>query len=327
MTTSRSNAIRSEQLDFLREAVAACAAFDAADRLGVLARLQREPAHVPTLARDCAISERGSQALLAVLTSLGLVEVDSGGTYRAATPDLVGLAALRRRWDHLAQAVQAGSPTVAGDDPAGASMLYPDTVSHLAVFFAAAAEQAADHLAGQGTRMLDVRAGAAPWSLAVAARDAGCRVTAIDLPTVLARTRQTVEAAGRQAQYQYVAGDIFATDWGSAAYDLVIAGNICHVFDDEANRRLLRRCLDALRPGGKLAILDALPNERLDGPRPVVLYALGLLLRTRHGRVYPFSTYAGWLREVGFEAVERTDLSTSTASLITAHRPGGLSCD
>ena len=67
-------------------------------------------------------------------------------------------------------------------------------------------------------------------------------------------------------------------------------------------------------PGGTLAILDALPNERLDGPRPVVLYALGLLLRTSRGQVYPFSTYVGWLREIGFEAIELIDLSPTPAN-------------
>jgi SAM-dependent methyltransferase len=115
---------------------------------------------------------------------------------------------------------------------------------------------------------------------------------------------------------------VFAVDWGEAAYDLVIAANLCHLFDEATNSRLLARLLGALRPGGTLAVVDALPNEPLDGPRPVVLYALGLLLRTQRGGVYPFTTYVSWLRGAGYNAVQRVDLSGGAPlSLITARRP------
>jgi SAM-dependent methyltransferase len=200
--------------------------------------------------------------------------------------------------------------------------MYPEVVSHLGALFAQVAERAADHLATRGLRVLDLGAGAAPWSLALTARNPDIRVTAVDLPAVLAVTRQVVATRGYDLQFDYLSGDLFTIDLGRSIYDLAIAGNLCHLFDEATNRRLLGRLFDALRPGGTLAILDALPNERLDGPRPIVLYALGLLLRTNRGQVYPFSTYVGWLRDAGYEVVERIDLSpTPPISLITARRP------
>jgi len=159
-------------------------------------------------------------------------------------------------------------------------------------------------------------------ALALAARQPDCQVTAVDLPAVLPSTRQAVAVAGRAAQFRFLAGDLFEVEWGRASYDLTVAGSVCHLFDEAANRRMLARLFDALRPGGRLAILDALPNERLDGPRPVVLYALGLLLRTTGGRVYPFSTYVGWLRDAGYDSIERMDISPGPLiSLMTARRP------
>jgi SAM-dependent methyltransferase len=314
-----------EQLDFLQEAIAASSAFAAADRLGVLARLVAGPADPVTLARDCTISERGARLLLAALTSLGLIEEGSDGSYRAAASDLAQLAAMSTPWGHLAEAIREDRPTMAGDTPGGAGALYPEVVSYLGALFAPVAKHAADHLVAQDLRdrVLDLGAGAAPWSLALAARNPDVRVTAVDLPAVLAVTRQVVATSGYDLQFDYLSGDLFTIDLGRSAYDLAIAGNLCHLFDEATNRRLLRRLFDALHPGGTLAILDALPNERLDGPRPVVLYALGLLLRTNRGQVYPFSTYVGWLRDIGYEAVERIDLSPSTPpiSLITARRP------
>jgi len=314
-----------EQLDFLQEAIAASSALAAADRLGVLARLAAGPADPVTLARDCAISERGARLLLAALISLGLIEEASDGSYSAAASDLAQLAAMITPWGHLAEAIREDQPTMAGDTPGGAGALYPGVVSHLGALFAPVAEHAADHLVARGLRdrVLDLGAGAAPWSLALAARNPDIRVTAVDLPAVLAVTRQVVATKGYDLQFDYLSGDLFTIDLGRSAYDLAIAGNLCHLFDEATNRRLLGRLFDALRPGGTLAILDALPNERLDGPRPIVLYALGLLLRTNRGQVYPFSTYMGWLRDTGYEAVERIDLSPSTPpiSLMMARRP------
>jgi len=148
-------------------------------------------------------------------------------------------------------------------------------------------------------------------------------VTAVDVPAVLAVTQQVVATSGYGAQFDYLSGDLFTIGLGHSAYDLAIAGSLCHLFDEATNRRLLGRLFDALRPGGTLAILDALPDEQFDGPRSVVLYALGLLLRTSRGQIYPFSTYVGWLRVIGYEAVERMDLSPAPPiSLIMARRPG-----
>jgi SAM-dependent methyltransferase len=313
--------VAAERLTFLQEAVAASAALAAADRLGVLTRLTAGPIDPSTLARECSIGERGSRLLVAALAGLGLVNRTADGRYRATSLDPERLASLRAPWDGLAEAIRNDRPAVAVDDPTGAEKLYPKAVSFLAELFAPAAARAAERLAGSGPRVLDVGAGAAPWSLAIAARDHACRVTAVDLPGVIPATRRAVAAAGLDGRFEMRAGDVFAIDLGRNEYDLAIAGNLCHLFDEASNRRLVDRLYETLRPDARLAIIDAVPDERLEGPRAVVLYALGLVLRTRAGRVYPFSTYVGWLREAGFEAIERFDLSAAPPlTLITARR-------
>jgi SAM-dependent methyltransferase len=311
-----------EQWSFLQEALAISSALSAADHLGVLARLDAGPADAITIARDCAISERGVRLLLAALSSLGLLEKDAGEVYRPALPNLAQLSMWITPWGQLTQAIRDDQPARAGDTPGGAETLYPEVVAHLGAWFAPAAERAAGHLIARGQRVLDLGAGAAPWSLALVARNPDMHVTAVDVPAVLAVTRQVVATSGYANRFDYLSGDLFTIDLGRSAYDLAIVGNLCHLFDEATNRRLLGQLFDALRPGGTAAILDALPNERLDGPRPVVLYALGLLLRTNRGQVYPFSTYVGWLREAGYEAIERIDLFTvPPVSLITARKP------
>jgi SAM-dependent methyltransferase len=311
-----------EQYMALQEALAISSALSAANHLGVLARLDAGPADALTIAHDCAISARGVRLLLAALCSLGVLEKDAGEVYRPAFPDLAHLTMWITPWGQLTQVIRDDQPARTGDTPGGAETLYPEMVAHLGAWFASAAERAADHLIARGQRVLDLGAGAAPWSLALVARNPDMHVTAVDVPAVLAVTRQVVATSGYVTQFDYLSGDLFTIDLGRCEYDLAIVGSLCHLFDEATNRRLLGRLFDTLRPEGTVAILDALPNERLDGPPSVVLYALGLLLRTNRGQVYPFSTYVSWLREVGYEAIERMDLfAVPPVSLITARKP------
>jgi hypothetical protein len=62
---------------------------------------------------------------------------------------------------------------------------------------------------GGADRILDVGAGAAPWSLAIARRNPRCRVTALDLGAVLAVTRRAVATAGQADRFDYISGDVF----------------------------------------------------------------------------------------------------------------------
>ena len=310
-----------ERLGFLMEALAAAAALRTATELGVLERLDKGPIAPGMLARDQGITERAAELLLAALAGVALVERTVEGDYAAAS-EMGAVARLVEHWSHLTEAVRDNRPVMRGDTPVGAERAYPEIVDALGAAFAKPAERVADNLARPGLRVIDIGAGAAPWGLALAGRYSDCEVTAVDLPAVLNNTRRAVRAAGLETQFRYVAGDFFSVDFGHSSHDLAVAGNICHLFDESANRKLLARLFETLRPGGCVALIDEVPNERMDGPRGVVLYALGLLLRSGSGRAYPFTTYSGWLIDAGFEAVSRTEIdSTGLVSLITARRP------
>src|SRR4029450_7896331 len=107
---------------------------------------------------------------------------------------------------------------------------YPDIVTSLGTLMRPAAEAVAEYLSG-ADQILDVGAGAAPWSLVLARRDPGCRVTALDFASVLALTRRAVGEAGFADQFEYLAGDAFEVSLPPATYDLVLLGNLCHLFD------------------------------------------------------------------------------------------------
>ena len=242
--------------------------------------------------------------------------------YRSVKPSLTQLAAHIVSWSHLDEAIREDRPVRSGDVPLEGEIACTELASYPASWFASVAERASDHLVVGTHSVLDIGGTTAPWSLALAARNPALRVTVVQLPEVLPMTRRIVTRSGYDSQFDFLVGDLVTVDLGSSGYDLAMVGNACHLLDPTMNRRLLARLFQALHPGGMLAILEALPNERLDGPRPVVLYALSLLLSTHNGQLYPFSTYMGWFREAGYETIERIEVSvTPPVSLIKARKP------
>ena len=289
-------------------------------RLGVLDQLDAEVATVQELAAACGIDEAGAERLLNALAGLRLLEFYDG-RWRSLQPDLVRIGRMTAMWDHLDVALREGRPLVRADAAGGADAFYPEVVGQLGTMLGPAAERAAALLPA-ATHVLDAGAGAAPWSLAYAARHPSCVITAVDLPAIVPATRRAVIDAGRQRQFEVVSSDLLDVQLPSGRYDLVIAGNICHLFDGAANRRLLGVLYDALAPGGTLAIADIVPEEGRSS-RAAALYALGLHLRTASGGVHRRTAYQGWLADAGFQPPELHQLVDDfPLMLIIARKPG-----
>lgn len=309
------------------EALATGAAVRAATTLGVVARLQEGPCSPEGIAAACGASLRGTRLLLAALGALGLAAEAEDGTF-TATCELVALAQFPSLWDHLAEVVRTGRPAVAFDRPEVAAARYPPALRLLGDVLAADAEVAADRLARPRLRVLDVGAGSAPWSLALARRDPGCRCTALDLAATLEVTRAAAARHGCDGQFDYLPGDVFRLALDPGAYDLVIVANLCHLFDEDRSRRLLARLVGALRPGGVMAVVDVAVGGEAAGIHPgrqrwAALYALDLMVRTTGGRPHPFASYVRWLGDAGCGQVDRVPLPWSGLDLVTARRSRG----
>jgi hypothetical protein len=303
----------------LNEAAATVAAFTTAVRLGLLDRIDRGPADVAELARTCGASERGVRVVLAALEPGGFVERLPDGRYRPTSTGLASLHPILPLWENLPDAVRTGVPASDWDDHSTAGDVYPATVSLLTGLWGHLAAEVATALPRAG-RVLDAGAGAAPWSIAVATADPGCRVTALDLPSVLPATRLAVSRAGLTERFEFTAGDIFETCLDPGAYDLIVLGQVCHLFDREACATLIGRLAAALSPGGTFAVVETLAG----GPGAAV-HELSLYLRTRRGSVHEPDAYRRWLTEAGLERVEVTELGSRLATaLITARRGGSI---
>jgi 2-polyprenyl-3-methyl-5-hydroxy-6-metoxy-1,4-benzoquinol methylase len=280
----------------LTHALQAAAALAAAARTGALTALSNGPATADEVARSCDTSPRHTELLLVALQALGLVERSADGAFGPAGAPLDFLERTRLDWARTEDVVRTGRSLHEVDTSAGAQRLYPSVVPGLSLLGAAAAAVAARALAPAG-RVLDAGAGAAPWSIAVARADPQARVTALDLAPVLATTREQVSAAGLAHRFAFEAGDLREVAPEPGGYDVVLLANVCHLFDDAANADLVARLSRGLAPGGRLAVVDVLPEPVQPGSRRsalLALYELGLSMRTGSGRVHPLTAYERW---------------------------------
>lgn len=166
--------------------------------------------------------------------------------------------------------------------------------------------------------VLDVGAGAAPWSIPFAQASQATRVTAVDLPQVTPVTRQYAAKFGVAGQYDYLEGNLHEVDFGKDRYDLVTLGHVIHTQGRAAGRRLIDRCAVSLRDRGVLLISEFIPNDDRTGPPFSMLIGLNMMLYTPEGDVFTMKEYRGWLKGAGFKTIKAIRRVASPSTLILA---------
>ncbi len=108
--------------------------------------------------------------------------------------------------------------------------------------------------------------------------------------------------------------DEFVKEFGGVSFDIVFMGNICHIYSEEENKRLIRNVTNLLRKGGLVAIEDFV-RGRSPGAE---MFAVNMLANTEGGGTWTEAQYREWLESAGFHGIEITDIAGREKQLITA---------
>jgi SAM-dependent methyltransferase len=277
---------------------------------------------VPAIAKRCRASERGTRILCDFLSSAGLL-TKSDGNY-ALTPEsaaflshrspaYLGTTArfllqpeLMRNFDNLTEAVRRG-----GVPPSGESIVaeenpaWVEFARSMAPMMVPAAEGIADLVAASTSgplKVLDIAAGHGLFGITIAKRNSRAEIVALDWKTVLAVAEENARAAQVLDRYRTLAGDAFKIGFGDG-YDLALVTNFLHHFDPPTCTTFLRRVHQALKPGGRVALLEFVPNpDRVSPPLPA-RFALTMLAETPGGDAYTFDELRKQLEGAGFRNV------------------------
>jgi SAM-dependent methyltransferase len=177
------------------------------------------------------------------------------------------------------------------------------TVTNLKMLSSSAPQRVAHYLTRPNQRILDVGAGTARWSIAIA-RASDAHVTAIDVPEQIPLLQRAVDMdAAVKDRFTIIGIDLFGDHWlktfETKKFELILVANVVHLFDERRNRLMLRRLLPLLCIGGTIAIIDQVLEEDPDWPRWAALYALGVLHCAPGGHLFALREYAEWFKEHG----------------------------
>jgi SAM-dependent methyltransferase len=315
------------------------AALKAAIELDVFGQIAAGTTTIDGLAARCQAAPRGLRALLNFLVVDGFLTRD-GERYALSptaaaflVPDTVGYIGaaatfiaspmIVEGFTRLTDAVRRGGTAVPDD-----GTLAPDhpvwvefarAMSGIAGLTAVMLANLLDIEHTPVRRVLDVAAGHGMFGITLARLNPSVEVTALDWRNVLAVAEEHARAAGVTARFRTLTGSAFEVPFGDG-YDLVLLPNFLHHFDPATCERLLTKTRAALAPGGRVVIVEFIPDDDRLGPPDAVRFSLVMLSGTPAGDAYTFAEYQRMLRNTGFSPPTIHDLPPTPARVILAAR-------
>jgi SAM-dependent methyltransferase len=162
----------------------------------------------------------------------------------------------------------------------------------------------------EARRILDV--GGGPGVHARAFLDHGLAVIIFDLPSVIDLVRPQW---GSVTGVTLVGGD-FTRGLPEGPFDLVLLGNVCHIYGPDENRRLFQHVANVLAPEGGVAIIDF-----VRGRSPAAaLFGVNMLAAGGTGDTWTEAEYRAWLTEAGFGEIQVEDVGASQEEIGSQQR-------
>ena len=297
-----------------------------ANDLGVFTAIGQSKHTSPTLAQRCRTKKEGMQLLLNALVGLDLLHVRKGlfwntdlaRTYldekspRAITNLLWLLNHHWSNWADMTRIMKRGRPGWA-----------PVTrTPNFRRRFALAMHERSLVLAPltvktcrmpSGTRtFVDLAGGSGSYSIALAQRYPNVSGMVVDQSIVVAR--QLIKQQGLEERLSVRRGDVFSIPLPKEC-DAALVANIFHDFNVRENRTLLRRVRKALRPGGKILIVEFFLDTTEAKPVDAAVFSLLMYAFTATGRCYRWKEVEGWLKAEGFGRFRRHVVTGSIGTL------------
>jgi len=311
------------------------AALTAAIELDLFRAVGEGPGDVASIASQCSASERGIRILCDFLVISGILEKHAG-LYRhtptsalfldpnspaslASTAQFLGNPAMHEPYAHLAEVVRNGRTTLPGDGSVSPeNPIWVQFAESMAPMMAPSAGPLATlALAGQTGpfHVLDIAAGHGLFGIAVATQNPEARITALDWAPVLRVAAANAQKAGVHDRFTELAGSAFDVDFGGP-YDAVLLTNFLHHFDPPTCVGLLKKVHAALRPGGRAATLEFVPNEDRVSPPMTAGFSLTMLTSTAAGDAYTLSELTAMYSEAGFSNITGHPIPMSPQTVV-----------
>jgi SAM-dependent methyltransferase len=225
---------------------------------------------------------------------------------------------VKNNFDDLTGAVQRGGVAPTGNTVSTENPIWIEFARSMVPMMVPAAHGIADVLgietAGP-TRVLDIAASHGIFGITHAKRNPKVEVTAVDWAPVLTVTQENAAAQGVGDRIHPKPGDAFEVEFGTD-YDVALVTNFLHHFDHPTCISFLTKIRRALKAGGRVVILEMVPNaDRVTPPVPA-RFSLTMLGGTPAGDAYTFDELRDQLEKAGFADVTSHALPTPETVLV-----------
>lgn len=289
--------------------------------LDLFSRIGKKSATAKEIARDAGASPEGIEFLLNALTGMGLL-AKSGDRFRntplsrayldaASTQSITNFIWLAGQhwpdWIGLADTVRKGRQPK--KRPPADNPIFRKRFSkalHERSFYLAPKILRPVDLRGART-LLDLGGGAGSYAFALLVKYPGLHATIFDRPAAVRVALVEAKRADLSEQVDVIGGDLFSDDYGGP-YDVIFYSNVVHIYSPQENRRILRKIKKALKPGGRLIIVEYFLDKDQAHPPDVSSFNLMMLLFTERGRCYTWQEATTWLKSTGFSRFRRTQV-------------------
>ncbi|MBI3803215.1 MAG: methyltransferase [Nitrospirae bacterium] len=289
--------------------------------LDIFTHLGKKAQTAKEIARKAAASPEGTEFLLNALAGMGLL-TKSGERFRnsplsrlyldtASTQSITNFVWLAgQHWDDwlgLTDTIRKGRrprKRPSPDDP-GFRKRFSKALHERSFYLAPKILRPID-LRGART-LLDLGGGAGSYAFALLVKYPELHATIFDRPAAVKVARAEAKRADLSEQVDVIGGDLFTDDYGGP-YDVIFYSNVVHIYSPQENRRILKKIKAALKPGGKLIIVEYFLDKNHAHPPDVSSFNLMMLLFTDRGRCYTWEEVTAWLKETGFSRFHRTQV-------------------
>ncbi len=168
---------------------------------------------------------------------------------------------------------------------------------------------------GRYRSVVDFGGGDGTNLIALLRRHPAPRGIVYDIPSVCAIAQKKIAEAGLEGRLGTQSGDFLRDPFPPS--DCYLFAHIFTIYSAEENLALLRKSYEALPPGGSVVVYNMMGNDDETGPMSAALGSpYFLAIATGKGMLYPAKEYQTWMREAGFERVERLALPLDHFAII-----------
>lgn len=316
------------------------AALKAAIDLDVFAAVGEGPGDVASIARHAKAAERGIRILCDFLVISGVLTKENG-KYRhtptsaafldprspacmASVAQFLSAPELLESFEHLTEVVRNGRTILPGDGTVEPEnpvwVLFAEQMAPMmgpVVGPLATVVLEGHRLDGHEGPMsvLDIAAGHGLFGIEIAKQNKQAQITGLDWAAVLRVALRNAEKAGVTDRYKMLPGSAFDVEFGGP-YDVVLLTNFLHHFDKPTNVGLLKKVRAALKPGGRAATLEFVPDEDRVSPPMAAGFAMTMLASTADGDAYTFNELSAMYAEAGFKGVTAHPIPMSPQTIV-----------